>query len=174
MAKSSWEKVDEWMNLYGDKIIRVVYLITNDFHIAEEITQEAFVRAYKSIDSFRGESSAYTWLYRIALNLSRTYLNRQSKIRFIPLKEDDEENVLSEAPEDEAVKKEFSGRIRACVMLLPVIYREVIILHYYEEMKISEIARVLQQPEGTVKSKLKRGREALENILRKEGLEYGR
>lgn len=162
LANCSWQKVDEWMRLYGDRIIRVVYLIIDDYHVAEEITQEVFVRAFKSMNSFRGDSSAYTWLYRIALNLSRNHLNRKSKISFRPLKIEEKEDVLTESPEEKMVRKDLSRKIRDSIMQLSLIYREVIILHYFEDLKVSEIAQVLQQPEGTVKSKLSRGREALE------------
>lgn len=174
MTKSSWQRVDDWMKLYGDKIIRVVYLITDDYHAAEEITQEAFVRAYKSMDSFRSDSSAYTWLYRIALNLSRNHLRRQSRINIIPLKNYENEDMSTETPEEEVVSRDRNGNLRECVRQLPLIYREVIILHYFEDMKVSEIAALLQQPDGTVKSKLSRGRDLLENLIRKEGLEDGR
>ncbi|MEL7564519.1 MAG: sigma-70 family RNA polymerase sigma factor [Dehalobacterium sp.] len=170
----SWQKVDEWMRLYGDRIIRVVYLIIDDYHVAEEITQEVFVRAFKSMNSFRGDSSAYTWLYRIALNLSRNHLNRRSRIRFRSLNMEEKEDVLTESPEEKVARKAMNSKVRASIIQLPLIYREVIILHYFEDLKVSEIAQVLQQPEGTVKSKLSRGREALENTLRKEVLEDGR
>lgn len=179
MADRSWQKVEEWMTLYGDRIIRIVYLIIDDYHLAEEITQEVFVRAYQSLDSFRGESSAYTWLYRIALNLSKNYLQRKARIRFLPWNPEEEKNILEESNdglteslEDKVIKLTLGKKIRDCIQELPLIYREVIILYYFAELKISEIARVVQQPEGTVKSKLSRGRERLENIMRKEGLEY--
>lgn len=168
-----WQRVEEWMELYGDRLIRVVCLFTGDYHLAEEITQEVFVKAYNSIESFRGESSPYTWLYRIALNQSKNQLSRRAKIRMLPL-DRQEEDLSAEPLEDKVVRLTIGGRVRDCISKLPLIYREVIILHYYDELKVSEIARVLQQPEGTVKSKLSRGRELLENIIRKEGLEYGK
>jgi len=170
----NWQKVDEWMRMYGDRLMRVVYLIIDDYQMAEEITQEAFVRAYKSIDSFRGDSSAYTWLYRIAINLSKNYLSRKSKFSFIPLKIEGKEDVSAESLEEKVISITISGKVRACIKQLPLIYREVIILYYFEDLKIIEIAQVLEQPQGTVKSKLSRGRELLEHIFRKEGLEDGR
>ncbi len=169
----NWQIIDDWMRQYGDRIIRVVYLIIDDYHLAEEITQEVFVRAYNSLDSFRSESSAYTWLYRIALNLTRNYLNRKFKIRFLPLADEERADLISEPLEEKAIRLSISQSIRKCIRKLPEIYREVIILHYFEEMKVTEIAQVLQQSEGTVKSRLSRGRESLENMMRKEGLEYG-
>lgn len=174
MENQSWQRVEAWMGLYGDRIVRVVYLIIDDYQLAEEITQEVFVRAYHHLDSFRGESSPYTWLYQIALNLSKNYLNRKAKISFLPLTmKDKEPDVLAEPIEDKVVRLSISRKIRGCIKELPLKYREVIILHYYDDQKIAEIARVLKQPEGTIKSKLARGRELLEKIMRKEGLEYG-
>lgn len=170
MADHNWQQVDEWMRLYGDKIIRLVYLIIDNYHVAEEITQEVFVKAYRNKGSFRGDSSPYTWLYRIALNLSKNYIKRKSRIWFIPFKNEEKENRLTESLEEKVVCKTISAGVRACILKLPLIYREVIILHYFEDLKVSEIARVLGQAEGTVKSKLFRGRKLLKEILRKEGL----
>lgn len=172
MENGNWQRVQEWMELYSDRIIRVVYLIVDDYHLAEEITQEVFVKAYKSINSFRGESSPYTWLYRIALNLTRNALKRKSKVSFLLLNQE-EKDVLAEPLEEKVVRLAIRKKIRDCIRMLPLIYREVIVLYYLDDLKISEIARVLQQPEGTVKSKLSRGKERLEEIMRKEGLEYG-
>jgi RNA polymerase sigma-70 factor (ECF subfamily) len=170
----SWQKVEEWMELYGDRIIRVVYLILDDYHLAEEITQEVFIRAYNSMDSFRGESSPYTWLYRIALNLSKNSLKRKAKISFLPLSmRKKEKDVLAEPLDEKVIRLTTGKKLRNCVLELPLIYHEVIILRYFDDLKISEIAHILHQPEGTVKSKLSRGRELLEAIMRKEGLEYG-
>jgi RNA polymerase sigma-70 factor (ECF subfamily) len=166
-----WQKVEEWMEQYGNRIIRVVYLLVNDYHLAEEITQEVFVQAYNSLGSFRAESSPYTWLYRIALNLSKNYLRRKERISFMPLKEEaGEEDILAEPVEEQVIKLVAGHRVRECLGELPVAYREVIILYYYDALKIAEIARLLEQPVGTVKSKLSRGRDLLEIIFRKEGL----
>ncbi|HHV65351.1 MAG TPA: sigma-70 family RNA polymerase sigma factor [Peptococcaceae bacterium] len=171
MEDLGWQKVVEWMEKYGNRIIRVVYLLVNDYHLAEEITQEVFIQAYNSLESFRGESSPYTWLYRIALNLSKNYLKRKERISFLPFKEEaGEEDILTEPVEEQVIKLVAGHRVRECVGQLPLAYREVIILYYYDGLKIAEIAGVLEQPVGTVKSKLSRGRELLEKIFRKEGL----
>lgn len=174
MEDRNWQKVDDWMRLYGDRIIRVIYLIIDDYHVAEEITQEVFVKAYKNMDSFRGDSSPYTWLYRIALNLSKNHLKRKSRIWFIIFKNVETETRLTEPLEEKVINMTISAGVRACILKLPLIYREVIILHYFEDLKVSDMARILEQPEGTVKSKLFRGRELLEAIMRKEGLKDGR
>jgi len=167
----SWEKVDDWMRLYGDRIMRAVYLIVDDYHLAEEITQEVFVKSYHSLQNFRGEASPYTWLYRIAINLSRDYLKRKSKVKFLPLlAEEQHSDNLAESLEDKIARLTTGKRIRDCINKLPLIYREVIILYYFEDMKLSNIAQILKQSEGTIKSKLSRGREFLENTMRKEGL----
>ncbi|MDD2498285.1 MAG: sigma-70 family RNA polymerase sigma factor [Desulfitobacteriaceae bacterium] len=174
MEDRNWQKVDEWMKLYGDRLIRVIYLLINNYHVAEEITQEVFVKAYSNMGSFRGDSSPYTWLYRVALNLSKNHLSRKSRIWFIPFKNVERENRITEPLEDIVISLDINGRVRGCILKLPLIYREVIILYYFEDLKVSEIAQVLEQPEGTVKSKLFRGRELLEDIIRKEGLADGR
>jgi RNA polymerase sigma-70 factor (ECF subfamily) len=171
----SWLIVDEWMRQYSNKIMRVVYLIVGDYYLAEEITQEVFVKAYNSLNTFRGEASAYTWLYRIAINHSKNQLRRKNRVRFLPLSlEEDTEDIISEPLEEKVLKVSLGETIKTCIQELPLKYREAIILYYFEDMKVKDIAQVLRQPEGTVKSKLSRGRELLEAIMRKEGLEYGR
>lgn len=169
-----WARIEAWMDCYGDRIMRAVYLIVQDYHQAEEITQDVFMKAYHKLSSFRGESSDYTWLYRIALNLARNNLRRKARIRFLPLDKGELEGEdRGERLEDETCRKTVRDNIRRCIARLPLKYREVVVLHYFEDMKIADIANILGQPAGTIKSKLSRGREALEQMLREEGLDHG-
>ncbi|NLI91476.1 MAG: sigma-70 family RNA polymerase sigma factor [Peptococcaceae bacterium] len=175
MAEQNWQKVEEWMELYADRILRMVCLVVGNPHLAEEITQEVFIKAFENSANFRSESAPYTWLYRIALNLSRNYLKRRHLLQFWPWGEEENRlNVLEEPLEEQVTRREAGRKIRYCISRLPLHYREVIILYYYDDLKISDIAKVLEQPEGTVKSHLARGREALEKVMRKEGLTYAR
>lgn len=173
MGDNNWMKIDDWMNTHGDRILRAVYLITDDFHLAEEITQEVFIQAYRQLPSFRGDASPYTWLYKIALNLSRTHVRRRNRFKFLPLLGEEQRADTLEEPVEEKVSQKTTGKeIRKCINQLPQKYKEVILLFYFEDMKISQIAGVLEQPEGTVKSSLARARNTLKAILRKEGLVY--
>jgi len=176
VTEQNWQQVEEWMALYGDRILRMVFLIVDDLHQAEEIAQDVFIKAFENAGNFRGESSPYTWLYRIALNCSRDILKRRRRWRLERWGEDPGLLAAAQPPpeslEEQAARRETGRKIRHCISRLPLRYREVIILYYYDDLKISDIARVLEQPEGTVKSHLARGRSALEKLMRKEGLAY--
>lgn len=172
MAEQDWQRVEAWMALYSDRILRLSFLIVGDLHLAEELTQEVFIKAFENAGNFRGESSPYTWLYRIALNLSRNALRRRRHLRFEPWEEGNRLPVWQESLEDQATRREAGRKIRGCISRLPLRYREVLVLYYYDDRKIADIAKVLEQPEGTIKSRLARGRAALEKAMRKEGLAY--
>lgn len=171
MLGQHWQQVEEWMGLYGDRIMRVVFLVVNDIHLAEEITQDVFIKAYENADNFRSASAPYTWLYRIALNLSRNNIRRRRRFRLVPWEDDVYPlHVLEEPLVDHIIRRDTGRQIRRCLRQLPIRYLEVVVLYYYEDLKIGDIAHVLEMPEGTVKSHLARGRKALEKVMRKEGM----
>lgn len=172
MDEQNWQQVEEWMTLYGDRIIRLVCLVVNDLHLAEEITQEVFIKAFENTPDFRNQASPYTWLYRIAINLSRNYLRRRHRLRFEPWEEELRQSIPEEPLEEQVTRRETGRKIRNCISQLPLRYREVIVLYYYEDLKITDIVKVLEKPEGTIKSHLARGRDALVKVMRKEGLAY--
>ncbi len=151
------------VELYADRIYGLCYYMTEDPEAAKDLTQETFLRAWKGLKKFRGESSAYTWLYKIALNRCRSYLkkrSREKKVYIEDLRETGWEPSV-DPPQDppEAVS------VRAALRELPPEYREVLLLYYWEEMTYEEIAEALGVPMGTVKSRLHRAKEALRRVL---------
>lgn len=153
----------EIINLYGNKLLKTLYLMTKDEKEAEDIVQETFIKVFKYIDNFRGDSSIYTWIYKIAQNIVKDRLS--SKISTIPY-EDIE--FASENTEDISIKNIDKEILRMELDNLKFIYKQVIILFYFEELSIKEIAAILEEKEGTIKSKLSRAR-----VLLKKALEEG-
>ncbi len=164
------------MNDYGDKIVLLAYMIVKDRGIAEDITQEVFLKAYRSLDQFRHESSLKTWLYRIAINESRKYLRswsfRQIFSTFVSPKETVPEQVAEGNVESSVFKQLDQVHIAEKVMLLSPLYRKVMVLHYYEDLSIKEVAQVLDISEDAVRTQLHRARKHFRALCEKEGLEW--
>lgn len=118
---------------------------------AEDITQDVFVRAYQSIGGFRGDSAFYTWLYRIAVNLSLNALRHRKVRTFLGL---EQAQTIShgERPDDELERRELSARARAAIARLPEKQRAVFILRHFQQLPHSEIAKIMDRDEGTIKA----------------------
>jgi RNA polymerase sigma-70 factor (ECF subfamily) len=139
---------------------------------AEEVVQETFLRAYRGLETFRGDASLKTWLYTIALNRARARqgtLARMRKVFASPRasSEDDQPWPGEEAPdpsaspEDQAVALEQRARLRKAIRNLPEEFRHAVVLRDLEGLSYEDIARVLSVPIGTVRSRIARGRAAL-------------
>lgn len=164
------------MSDYGDNIVQLAYLIVKDKGIAEDITQEVFLKAYRGLDQFRQESSVKTWLYRIAINESRKYLRswsfRQIFSTYISKKELGPEKVADTNVEAAVMQRLSKVQIAERVMMLSPLYRKVMVLHYYEDLSIKEIAHVLDISEDAVRTQLHRARKNFRALCEKEGLEW--
>jgi RNA polymerase sigma-70 factor (ECF subfamily) len=166
--------LEQLMREYGEKIIQLVYLIVKDRSMAEDITQEVFLKAFRGLRTFRAESNMKTWLYRIAINESNKYLRSWSfkhifstfKKADVPDCEDDEH------VEDAVIGKWTKEQVAERVMAMSPQYRQVIVLHYYEDLRIKEIAQVLNVTEEVVRTKLSRARKQFRALLEEEGLEW--
>lgn len=118
---------------------------------AKDLTQEAFLRAYRSRNSFRGDSSLYTWIFRIAVNLALNFKERSRVSDFSSL--DESRPFYSESDPSSAIRdKELSGAIDRAIALLPPRQRMTFVLRYYDEMPFSEIAGNLGITEGAAKA----------------------
>lgn len=151
---------------YGNRLLSSCYLILKDRQEAEDIVQETFIRVFKKIHTFKGNSSLYTWIYSIALNQSRDRLKKKYDCLIFEEAWIENENVDLEYQ----VEKKFDRELlRKELFQMNVIYREVLVLFYFEEFSIKEIANLLDEKEGTIKSKLSRGRNILKESLLKGG-----
>lgn len=143
---------------YGDGLLRVCLLYLKDYGLAEDAVQETFLRAYRSWNDFEGRSSEKTWLTAIAINVCRTMLRSPWKRHTVG---EDALNVLK--TEDPDLPDPTVAR---AVMRLPRNQRVAVILFYVQEMKIREIAQMLEIPQATVSSRLNRARSKLRAELK--------
>mgnify|MGYP003733684703 FL=1 len=147
---------------FGDRVIKLAYYHVRDRYLAEDICQEVFCRVYRHLDRFRGDSSYYTWIYRITMNLCRDYKASAYFRRMLPARMEDEVIAAAETRMFEIAE---GGEVFSKVMDLPLKLRTVIALYYFEEMKTPEIAQVLGISEENVRKRLCRGRELLREKL---------
>lgn len=149
---------------YGNRLLRTCYLILKDREEAEDVVQETFIKVFQKMDSFRENSGLYTWIYTIALNLSRDRLRKKKDMLTL-----EDEWVGNNDVEYEVEKGIDRELLRKELFEINSLYREVLVLFYFEELSIKEISNLLNEKEGTIKSKLSRGRSILKEGLLKGG-----
>lgn len=159
---------------YQHKIVSVITRYVSDWSEAQDVSQEAFLRAYRAIHAFRGESAFYTWMYRIAINTAKNYLVSQGRR---PPTDDIaiEDAVLGDGgmrlketatPERELMRQEIEQTVFATVEALPEELRVAITLREVDGLSYEEIAETMNCPIGTVRSRIFRAREAIDLRLR--------
>lgn len=160
---------------YQRKLLRLVMRYVRDPAEAEDVTQEAFIKAYRALPNFRGESAFYTWLYRIGINTAKNWLLAHGKRLPVMSEVSDEE---SEGIEDEALlrdeetpdrilmSRQIGETVQAAMEALPEDLRTAISLREIEGLSYEEIAQVMDCPIGTVRSRIFRAREAIAARLR--------
>jgi RNA polymerase sigma-70 factor (ECF subfamily) len=173
LRPSKEARLETLMREYGEKILHLAYLMVKDRAIAEDITQEVFMKAYQAFDSFRGESSVKTWLYRIAMNESKKYLRswsfRQIFSTLGQMRDEYMERVSYPDVESTVISNMNKEDIAEAVMSLSPSYRQIITLYYYEDLSIKEVAQVLGISEAVVRAKLHRARKQFKKRIEKEG-----
>ena len=158
--------VDRWENSLYKFVVR--YL--GDPEEAKDICQEAFVRAYEHLDSFRGDAKFSSWLYQIARNLCRSRFRKQQSRPKVSI-DDDESGQLRTLPDDRAtpaevtLTRERATAVQQAIGELTEAQRTVVILKQYHGLKFREIAEILELPESTVKSRLYSGLDSLAELL---------
>jgi RNA polymerase sigma-70 factor (ECF subfamily) len=154
---------------YQDRIYRLIQRLVSGSDVVDDLAQEVFIRAYRSIGEFKGESSLYTWLYKIALNLCRNhYRTRGRRPALEELDEADGATGIEAGggtPEDDVFRQEFWDRLRLGLDELPAEQREAVVFCDLEGMSYEEMAGVIGVPIGTVRSRIFRGRRALQAWL---------
>lgn len=155
----------ELINLYGNRLARTLFLMTKDKAEAEDIVQETFIRVFKYIKNFRGNSSIYTWIYRISQNIAKDRFaaknNSTAYEDSIELSQDNIEEIIITGIDREILRMEIDR--------LKFLYKQVIVLFYFEDLTIREISEILEEKETTIRSKLHRGRKLLKKALQEGG-----
>ena len=158
---------------YQQKILRLVSRFIRDRMECEDVTQEAFIKAYRALPNFRGESAFYTWLYRIAVNTAKNYLvsaSRRPPSQDLDAGEADHSAagvnfVELNTPESALMNAELLAVIRETIRDLPDNLREAIVYREFDGMSYEEIADVMDCPIGTIRSRIFRARETLEQAM---------
>lgn len=164
---------------YQGRIYAVAFGLVHNAEDARDVTQEAFTKAYRSLPTFRRDSSFYTWLYRITANLGIDHQRRQTRklkretvldeTRLTPEQAHHTGPRPSATPGQNLERKQLADRIRAAIDQLPPDQRNVIVLREIEGLSYKEIAETIGCAEGTVMSRLYYGRRKLQQILRDLG-----
>jgi RNA polymerase sigma-70 factor (ECF subfamily) len=141
-------------------LVNLAWRFCRDRGRAEDMAQEAFLRAYRALGTWRRDAAFSTWLFVLATNLYRTEL-RRIPVRAVPLSDAPEPRATNSALEDE----DRDRVVRLAVFALPPKYREALTLFYFHDMDVQSAARSLGLPQGTVKARLARGREILRGKL---------
>ena len=156
--------LQELVEFYGDRLLRSAALLCGNEADAQDLVQDTFVEAIRSAHRFRGRSTVYTWLHAILLNLTRHYYRRRKRI--IYAEETKNGEMAAEAEEPARADLEVANAaLSAALRRLSTPHREVLVLRYYEHLKIHEIAALLEISKGTVKSRLHYAIEELQKLL---------
>lgn len=155
---------------YQHRVLGLVGSYVNDYQEVQDVAQETFIKAYRAIDKFRGDSSFYTWLYRIAVNTAKNHL--VSKGRKIPESDIDVHDAdfldtatslrMVDTPERNLYRDEIERVIHDVIRRLPDELRTAVVLREFDGLSYDEIANVMDCPVGTVRSRIFRAREAID------------
>lgn len=160
---------------YQRRLGRLISRFVRDAAEVEDVTQEAFIKAYRALPSFRGDSAFYTWLYRIGINTAKNYLMSLGRRPPTHTQFDAEESEDFEGadqlqdvntPENELMSKEVAGVVNATLQKLPEDLRTALTLREIEGLSYEEIAEIMECPIGTVRSRIFRARETIASNLR--------
>jgi RNA polymerase sigma-70 factor (ECF subfamily) len=160
---------------YQRKLLRLISRLVRDPAEAEDVAQDAFIKAYRALPQFRGDSAFYTWLYRIGVNTAKNYLVSQGRRPPSSTEKDNEEaETFDDAdalrdintPESILLSKEIATTVNAAMAKLPEELRTAISLREIEGLSYDEISEVMNCPIGTVRSRIFRAREAIAAELR--------
>ncbi|MEH7252445.1 sigma-70 family RNA polymerase sigma factor [Neobacillus niacini] len=164
----------EWlMNEYGRSVVRLAFTFVKKEQLAEDIAQEVFIKCYQKLDNFRGEASYKTWIYRITVNLCKDRLRSWSYKNIILTEFFSKSSIDHHTPESELMYMEEKKEISIKVLALPIKYREVVILYYYEELSYNQIADLLDISLPTIKTRLHRARLSLKKTMEEGGRDDG-
>jgi RNA polymerase sigma-70 factor (ECF subfamily) len=169
------EAFDQLVARYESKVYTIAYRFAGNYNDAADLAQEAFIRVYRSLNSFRGDSTFQTWLYRVVTNVCKDELKRRTKDNLVSMDEMAEKGlplaVTTEGknPEDMILTREWQEQLQKLLNLLSAEHRTVLIMRDIQGYSYEEIAFSLKCSLGTVKSRLSRARNILKDLLIKSG-----
>jgi len=174
VQKGDKSAFDLLVRKYQHRVAKLVSRYVRDRGEVEDVTQEAMIKAYRAIGGFRGESAFYTWLYRIAVNTAKNYLESQGRrppssdveIEGAELAESGGELRDQATPEHQMLTDEIAATVQRVIETLPPDLRTAVTLREIDGLSYEEIAEVMDCPIGTVRSRIFRAREAIDLELK--------
>ncbi|MDD4297974.1 MAG: sigma-70 family RNA polymerase sigma factor [Ruminiclostridium sp.] len=176
VEKSAEGDIDAFETLiksHQKKVYNIALRMTKNPEDAQELSQDAFVRAFIAIKKFRGDSSFATWLYRITMNVCTDFLRKRNKATVVSIEQSVYENQQTTmqltddepGPDEISEKNQLKKLVKEAMELLPPEHREVLILRDLLDMTYKDIANTLSINEGTIKSRINRARENLKKVI---------
>ncbi|MDQ6595490.1 RNA polymerase sigma factor SigW [Bacillus salipaludis] len=174
VIKGDQDAFADIVEIYKNSVYQLCYRMIGNRHEAEDLAQEAFLRAYMNIHTFNQDLKFSTWLFRIATNLCIDRIRKKKPDYYLDAEVAGTEGLTmysqipsqTKPPESEVESLELHETVQKEILKLPEKYRSVIVLKYIEELSLNEISEILDMPLGTVKTRIHRGREALRQQLR--------
>ncbi|MCM3571062.1 RNA polymerase sigma factor SigW [Neobacillus mesonae] len=174
VIKGDQDAFGEIVEIYKNSVYQLCFRMLGNRHEAEDVAQEAFLRAYVNIKSFNQDRKFSTWLFRIATNLCIDRLRKKKPDYYLDAEVAGTEGLTmysqipsdTPLPEKELESLELQETVQKEILKLPEKYRSAIVLKYIEDLSLNEISEILDLPLGTVKTRIHRGREALRQQLR--------
>lgn len=177
MRAGDFEAFSELVDDHKDKLFTLVHRLVGNKENAEDIIQETFLKAIDNIGQFRGESSFGTWLYAIALNLTRAHFAMLKETDLLPIEgyislgeethEGHSQLLDWQDPHKVLEIKEIRESVNSALSKLPIKYREAFLLRYYNEFSVKEVAKLICESEASTKSRILRARLAMRDYLSK-------
>lgn len=166
------DKYSDLVALYSERVFNLALRMLRNRENAEEATQDVFIKIFKSMENFRGESSLSTWIWRIATNVCFSYL-RKNKINSVSLEDakldpTDGQTGSYSIQENALHHHELSSAINKFISMLPANESVAVTLFYLEELSYEEISEILKMPIGTVSITLHRGRKRLREMIKEK------
>ena len=173
VQKGDKRAFDLLFSRYQHKIVSLVGRYLRDAQDVEDVTQEAFIKAFRALPRFRGESAFYTWLYRIAINTAKNHLVARSRrppgvdvdIEDAEFMDGTDMLKESESPEAALARDELSAEINLAISQLPDDLRSAVTLREFDGLTYEQIAEIMDCPVGTVRSRIFRAREAIDTRI---------
>lgn len=165
---------DQLVQKYREHIFSIVYNMTSNREDASDLTQETFIKAFQAIGRFRGKSAFFTWIYRIAINTTMSFLKKRNRRRFVSYEKINEEVshdeiierlTASNRSEKGALISELQEKLNDALQKLSLKHRTVVILHEIEGLEHAEIAEITKASVGTVRSRLHYAKQQLQTYL---------
>lgn len=156
------------MEKYQEKVYWVIRRMVIDHESSDDIAQETFVKVWKNLDKFKGESKLYTWIYRIATNEALTHLRKKKRRFFLPIGDLENELISTLEADTYYSGDEIQLKLQRAILTLPEKQRLVFNMKYFEELKFREIAEVLEVTIGNLKAQYHHAVKKIEKYLKED------